>query len=397
MVVVSGGGWGVGRHRGSRARVHQGARGEHASSAWRGATSSSRASCERRSPTSHACACTGSPTGCPSCWPRPTCSCTPPAASPASRRRRPARPVVSYGLPVGHARLNTRAMAALELLRLASDTDELREQVRASFARGATQGRLARGLAELHADRGRTWCCTRRGACTRSRAGACGCPRLRVQLALLIGVGAWMMSTDEVTALATQDPARAPARAGADEPARRGRDRARARRRCVARGRRAGRPRHPRVLHRRRGRALAIERSRGCTALGDEVLPEVPGSGPLRWERTRGALRSQARALGLSHRFYYLQPRGGLSVGQLVLARTAGATPVKGALRLSMPCRLPHRPMRAGDVAGRRSRRLDLLGARARADRLLARAQSGWMPSRWRCSPRSPSISASSS
>jgi len=79
-------------------------------------------------------------------------------------------------------------------------------------------------------------------------------------------------------------------------------------------------------------------------------MPEVPGSAPLRWERTRGLLRSQARALGLSHRFYYLQPRGGLSVGQLVLARTADATPVKGALRLSSCARLPHRPMRAGDV-----------------------------------------------
>ena len=85
-------------------------------------------------------------------------------------------------------------------------------------------------------------------------------------------------------------------------------------------------------------------------SLGDEVLPEVPGSEPFRWERTRGVLRSQARALGLRHHFYYLQPRGGLSVGQLVLGRTAGAIPVKGALRVSMPCRLPHRPMRAGDV-----------------------------------------------
>src|SRR5271166_733528 len=43
-------------------------------------------------------------------------------------------PVVSYGLPVGHARLNTRAMAGLDLLRLANDTDELRTHVRASFA-----------------------------------------------------------------------------------------------------------------------------------------------------------------------------------------------------------------------------------------------------------------------
>src|ERR1700682_2392734 len=66
-------------------------------------------------------------------------------------------------------------------------------------------------------------------------------------------------------------------------------------------------------------------------SLGDELLPEVPGSAALRWVRTRGMLRSQARALGLRHRFYYLQPRGGLTVGQLVLARTTGAIPVKGA------------------------------------------------------------------
>ena len=43
-------------------------------------------------------------------------------------------PVVSYGLPVGHARVNTRAMAALDLLRLANDTTELRDHVRATFA-----------------------------------------------------------------------------------------------------------------------------------------------------------------------------------------------------------------------------------------------------------------------
>src|SRR5204862_10047 len=85
-------------------------------------------------------------------------------------------------------------------------------------------------------------------------------------------------------------------------------------------------------------------------ALGDEVLPEVPGSAPLRWVRTRSTLDSQARALGLHHRFYYLQPRGGLSVGQLVLARTTGATPVSGALRLGARGPLPQRPTRAGDV-----------------------------------------------
>ena len=53
-------------------------------------------------------------------------------------------PVVSYGLPVGHARLNTRAMADLGLLRLANDKRELSEQVQASFAEHhALSGRAA--------------------------------------------------------------------------------------------------------------------------------------------------------------------------------------------------------------------------------------------------------------
>ena len=49
-------------------------------------------------------------------------------------------PVVSYGLPIGHARLNTRAMADLDLLRLANDAGELREHVAASFAGDDAQG-----------------------------------------------------------------------------------------------------------------------------------------------------------------------------------------------------------------------------------------------------------------
>src|SRR2546430_614765 len=55
-------------------------------------------------------------------------------------------PGVSYGLPVGHARVNTRAMAALDLVRLANDTAELREQVRASFS-GAESAREAAAAA----------------------------------------------------------------------------------------------------------------------------------------------------------------------------------------------------------------------------------------------------------
>ena len=90
-------------------------------------------------------------------------------------------PVVSYGLPVGHARVNTRAMAALDLVRLANDTTELREHVRASFAASRRPG--ADGHTPTSRQR-RTWrrrtsCWRRRGACARSRAGGCARSRWR--------------------------------------------------------------------------------------------------------------------------------------------------------------------------------------------------------------------------
>ena len=97
-------------------------------------------------------------------------------------------PVVSYGLPVGHASLNTRAMAKLKLLRLANDLRELREHVELSFADGgqgegaatapgrprtATAARMA--ATRLHGvTPPQASCSTRLGACERSRSGAGG-------------------------------------------------------------------------------------------------------------------------------------------------------------------------------------------------------------------------------
>ncbi len=257
-------------------------------------------------------------------------------------------PVVSYGLPVGHARLNTRAMAELDLVRLARDTDELREHVRATFTE-PPDAEAPPAAAERH---GTAAAEVVLGAPSRVRPVPVWRLRLAAfatQAALLVAVGSWMMSTDEVTALAaklldvhqlahvrTHQPdvgliVHAPGSVVstlAGELAARGIH--------VSFTDNAGVPSRVRV-----GRV---------DALGDEMLPEVPASALFHWVRTRAVLRKQARALGLRHGFYYLQPRGGLSVGQLVLARTADATPVAGALRLSATGALPHRTMRAGDV-----------------------------------------------
>lgn len=259
-------------------------------------------------------------------------------------------PVVSYGLPVGHARLNTRAMADLDLLRLANDTDELREHVQATFLADDQRACGDHSLPAVALDPAAVDVVL--GVSRRVHP----LPRWRLRLAafatqavLLLGMGSWMMSTDEVTALAakflnvhplshvntTQRDVgivvHAPARAVlpiATALAARGIH--------VSFADDAGVPSPARI--------------RQLRTLGDELLPEVAGGPLFHWVRTRGALRSQARALGLSHRFYFLEPPGGLSVGQLVLARTAGAIPVKGALRIGAASSLPGRQMRAGDV-----------------------------------------------
>jgi UDP-N-acetylglucosamine:LPS N-acetylglucosamine transferase len=303
-------------------------------------------------------------------------------------------PVVSYGLPVGHARLNTRAMADLGLLRLANDTRELREHVHACFAQHhelagraphpreglltvAGENTIAAPelVQPLHAaDAG--------GAMDAAAAypvGVAARPeplvdpaavdlvldaprrvnpiplwRLRMvafvtQLVLLLGVTTWLMSTDEVTAFAGLFLGVHPLR------------RVDTSQRDVGLVVRA--PAGQVVAIATRLSAVGIHASfadngadahhtiAGLRAAGDELVPEVPGSRSLfRWVKTRGTLRSQARAIGLRHRFYFLQPPGGLTVGQLVLARTAGAIPVAGQLRMNAWGPLPHRPMRAGDV-----------------------------------------------
>ncbi|HEY7935315.1 MAG TPA: glycosyltransferase [Solirubrobacteraceae bacterium] len=258
-------------------------------------------------------------------------------------------PVVSYGLPVGHARVNTRAMAQLDLLRLANDTSELREQVKASFA---TETLTANGSS--HSDRAQpTAVDLVLDVPRRVRPIPLWRRRLTVattNVMLLLSVGTWMMSTDEMSALArkvlgvhelrqvsTDEPnvgviVRTPTSDVtllASQLAQRGIH--------VTFADDGGTPSHRMILRLR--------------SLGDELLPDVPSSGAiLHWVRTRGSLRSQARALGLRHHFYFLQPHSGLTVGQMVLASTAGAMPVRGSFWLQATGSMPHGRIRAGDV-----------------------------------------------
>jgi UDP-N-acetylglucosamine:LPS N-acetylglucosamine transferase len=256
-------------------------------------------------------------------------------------------PVVSYGLPVGHARLNTRAMAALDLLLLANDTDELRQHVVASFA---SESDVAAGIDAPAPDPAAVEVVL--SAPRRVRP----IPRWRLRLvalgtqfAAMIVLGSWMMSTDEVTSLAAKVLRVHPL------------SHVNTRRRAVAVIVKAPSGEISVLARRLAERKIHVsfaddagvptpQRIAELHTLGDQLLPEVPKSSPFRWPGTRSALHRQARALGLHHRFYYVQPSSGLSVGQLVLARTDGATPVVGAMRISATRGLPQRPIRAGDV-----------------------------------------------
>jgi hypothetical protein len=82
---------------------------------------------------------------------------------------------------------------------------------------------------------------------------------------------------------------------------------------------------------------------------GDTLIPTIGHSGLFGWIRTPSLLRHEARALHLHRHFYYLEPRNP-TLGQLLLARTAGAVPVHGSVALDAHTQLPPRPLRAGDV-----------------------------------------------
>jgi UDP-N-acetylglucosamine:LPS N-acetylglucosamine transferase len=298
-------------------------------------------------------------------------------------------PVVSYGLPVGHARLNTRAMADLDLLRLAGDTEDLVEQVRASFAERAPVRERALSLVEVSpAATSTTVAVASSGAAVaggvaqaphadpiaqaphvapiaqRPAAEIVLDPPRRVlprpvwqaalvtvsaQLLVLLGAGTWIMSTDEVSALASAILQAAPLThvhtgrhvvgvivdaPSAEMPA------------IAAEMARSG----VRLSFADDGTAPPPATISRMRALGEQIVPQMSvSSSLLHWLRTRGILGAQARALGLRHAYYFLQPKGGLTVGQMVLARSADATPVKGALRISAtsPGQLS---VRAGDV-----------------------------------------------
>jgi UDP-N-acetylglucosamine:LPS N-acetylglucosamine transferase len=250
-------------------------------------------------------------------------------------------PVVSYGLPVGHAKLNTRLMARHEFLLVAEDPMELVAHVERRCRSGAPCTAAAAHRAVLDAA----------SAVLAAPRRVSPIARWRLHLAsvgaaalMSLGVGAWVMSTDEVAAVAAVvgihpvKTLKSPA-VGVivDVPVG---EAATVARRLARDGIEA---------------SIATTVVPGKAALrtlasnGDTLIPTIGHSGLFGWIRTPSLLRHEARALHLHRHFYYLEPRNP-TLGQLLLARTAGAVPVHGSVALDAHTKLPPRPLRAGDV-----------------------------------------------
>lgn len=71
-------------------------------------------------------------------------------------------------------------------------------------------------------------------------------------------------------------------------------------------------------------------------AAGSEVMPRLKPGGPVRWIGTRGQLNKTARSLGIHGHYYYAAPGKGFTLAQDLLGHTTGATPVSGAVKLSV-------------------------------------------------------------
>ena len=143
MVVVSGGGWGVGDIEGAVRELSEDGRGEQhrlPRGTQRGARGQAERAILRGEPRVHVYGFTDKM---PQLLAAADVLVHSTGGVTCLEAKAAGTPVVSYGLPVGHARLNTRAMATLDLLRLANNTDELREHVQASFAEVGDAARRA--------------------------------------------------------------------------------------------------------------------------------------------------------------------------------------------------------------------------------------------------------------
>jgi processive 1,2-diacylglycerol beta-glucosyltransferase len=255
-------------------------------------------------------------------------------------------PVVSYGLPVGHAKLNTRRMAEHELLALANSTEELVEHVERARRDNTPRHPAAAVSEQIDAAAAVLRAPVRVRQLARWRMRA---TRTATSIVLALGVGAWLMSTDELDAFASVlvgHPVRTVASLKAENAVA-----------VIVRAPTADLRIIVKELGRDRVRAsfastVAPSAATLATlhAAGDRIIPEINRSNVLGWIHTPALLRHDARALHLHHRFFYLAPANA-TFGQLLLAHIDDAVAVVGSVQFDSTTPLSAPPVvRAGDV-----------------------------------------------
>lgn len=233
-------------------------------------------------------------------------------------------PMIAFGASAGHIRVHNATMASLGLIAVADTRAELRPLLRAH---------LANPPAAVFAS-----------VCTEDAAAAIIGARRRVRQLpawrLALGSAAMPMVVAGLayTSLATDEAYSVAARPLDARPT----THVAATRHDVAvvvRSTNADAPTVARLLSRDRMTTTFAVAPGGVGAValavesrGDDVVPALPAAAPIRWLRTRGALAHVPRLRG---RRAYLAPDDGLSFGQYLLARSAGATAIAGRVRYS--------------------------------------------------------------
>jgi UDP-N-acetylglucosamine:LPS N-acetylglucosamine transferase len=233
-------------------------------------------------------------------------------------------PMIAYGASAGHIRVHNATMAALGLIALADTRAELQELLAGHLASPP-----AVVLAHAETEDATT-------AIVDAHHRVRPLPAWRLALAsaatpLVLGMAAYTgLATDEAYSLAAKPFALRPTTHVAT---------ALAEVAVVVRDTSAGAPTVARLLaHDRTTVTFAVAPAAVASVAprverrGDDVVPALPTSSPIRWLRTRGIIR---HAPLLDGRRAYLAPDEGQSFGQYLLARTAGATAIAAKVRYS--------------------------------------------------------------
>jgi len=251
-------------------------------------------------------------------------------------------PVVAYGAPWGHARVNARIAEGQGLGLRAESLPELHEALRDIFDGRFTTPDVphAPPAAPLVLDPPSRVSPRPRWVMRASRLATTAASAL-----LVLG---WTLNSDDAYSVVAKTLHAKPLTHVATQRPQVG---------LVLRVPREGIPAVHRALAARDAHAtfaLRTDASRGelatITADGDDVMPELTEGKTLHWLKTRRILKGDAHEFALPKRFYFLAPRKGFNLGEYYYGRVSGAKAVDGAVRMTLPSPEVDQPVRHGQV-----------------------------------------------